>query len=42
VELLLDFEGCSIDKCGKGKGIFHGAQQGHEAKENVFVAINVF
>jgi hypothetical protein len=41
VELFLDFEGCSIDKCGKRKAILHGTQQGHEAKENVFMAINV-
>jgi hypothetical protein len=33
VELLLDLEGCFVDKCGKGRGILHGAQHGHEAKE---------
>jgi hypothetical protein len=41
VELLLDLEGCFVDKCGKGRGILHGAQQGHETKENVSMAINV-
>ncbi len=41
MELLLNLEGCFVDKCGKGKGILHGAQQGHEAKENVSMAINV-
>jgi len=40
VELLLDLEGYSINKFGKGRGILHGAQ-GQEIKENVFVAINV-
>ncbi len=33
VELLLDLEGCSANKCGKGRGILHGGQQGHVAKE---------
>jgi len=41
VELLLNLEGYSVDKFGKGRGILHGAQQGHEIKENVYVAINV-
>jgi hypothetical protein len=41
VKLFLDLEGCFVDKCGKGREILHGAQQGHETKENVYVAINV-
>jgi len=42
VDFSLDLEGYYVDECGKGRGILHGAQQGHETKENVFLAINVF
>jgi len=41
VDFLLDLEGYYVDKCDKGRAILHRAQQGHETKENVFLAINV-